>query len=204
MNAMDNTTNMIPKLNRNASSENMKMKRITIDNINVNDDLVDETNAIMKQQTARNSNAGTSYEEEKVAGFSAFDNSISDEESDITSVSAASSMNSGAASNLRRQNSIPEFKAADQPVEYMTAADFERRVCNQLSKISASYDKSAARYEKAIAQTEKTMKVCDNGIKKIDRFNRIQQKNLNEGFRKIAVALATEMESATEQWFTTY
>ena len=105
------------------------------------------------------------------------------EESDITSVSAASSRTSGAASatasNLRRQSSIPEFRAADQPVKTMTAADFERRVCSQLAKISASYDKTAERYEKAIAQTEKTMKVCDNGIKKIDRFNRIQTKNLN-------------------------
>ena len=197
MNAMDNTTNMIPKMQRNASSENMIPKRITIDNINV---AGLEENIVMENRTARNSSIGNSYEEEKAA-FSAFDNTVSDEESDITSVSAASSMNQSSASGLSRKNSIPEFKAADQPVKYMTAADFERRVCNQLSKISASYDKSAARYEKAIEQTEKTIKVCNNGIAKIDRFNRINQKNLNEGFKKIAVALATELEGAAEQWF---
>ena len=198
MNAMDNTTNMIPKMQRNASSENMKPKRITIDNINVN---ALEENIAIENRTARNSQISNSYEEEKVAGFSAFDNSMSDGESDVTSVSAASSTNQSTASGLSRKNSIPEFKAADHPVKYMTAADFEKRVCNQLSKISASYDKSAARYEKAIAQTEKTIKVCNNGIAKIDRFNRIQQKNLNDGFKKIAVALATEMEGAAQQWF---
>ena len=90
MNTMDNTTNMIPKMQRNASSENMKPKRITIDNINV--DALEE-NIALENRTARNSQISNSYEEEKVAGFSAFDNSMSDGESDITSVSAASSMN---------------------------------------------------------------------------------------------------------------
>ena len=197
INAMDNTTNMVPKLMRNASFENKNGKRITMDMVNV-DQLFDDSNAIMNQQTERNSMVRSTFEESK-ANFSAFENSMSDsEESDNTSVSAASARTSSAASSL------PEFRAADQPVKYMTAADFEKRVCNQLAKISASYDKTAERYEKAIAQTEKTMKVCEHGIQKIDRFNRIQTKNLNEGFRKIAVVLAKEMEGAAQQWYTTH
>ena len=138
INAMDNTTNMVPKLMRNASFENKNGKRITIDMVNV-DQLADDCNAIMNQQTERNSMViRSNYEESKGACFSAFENSMSDsDESDITSVSAASSRTSSAASSL------PEFRAADQPVKTMTAADFERRVCNQLAKISASYDKTA-------------------------------------------------------------
>ena len=47
-----------------------------------------------------------------------------------------------------------------EPKKYMTAVDFERRVCNQLQFMSKSLEKTAKRYEKAIEVTEKTIKTC--------------------------------------------
>ena len=37
-----------------------------------------------------------------------------------------------------------------RPSRYMTAAEFESRVCNKLNSIRTSYDKTAKRYEAAI------------------------------------------------------
>ena len=86
------------------------------------------------------------------------------------------------ADDMSVQQSLATFRAPVVSAKPMTAAEFEERVCSQLKAISESYAKTAQRIEKTIAQTEKTMKVCDRANQKIDRFVRIQKKNLNEGF----------------------
>ena len=94
----------------------------------------------------------------------------------------------------------PEPKLeAPEPRKYMTAADFDKRVCSKLSAISESYSQTALRYEAAITKTEKTIKTCEMTTMKIERFNRISQRTLNDGFTKIGTALVKDFVYGTEQ-----
>ena len=69
--------------------------------------------------------------------------------------------------------------------KYMTAAEFEERVCDKLNKISKDYDDQAQRIMAAIKQTEKTKDVCDYTTQRIDRTHRIHKKAINEGIQKM-------------------
>merc|ERR1712051_31806 len=123
-------------------------------------------NMLLEMASAAQSTVGSSnvptIEEDGKAQFSD-SSSASEEEAQLSESEQSSACQSDVfSSKTTTTDAIPEFKQAAEPKKYMTAADFER-VCNQLQKLSTSYDKTAKRYEKAIEVTEKTIKTCQRG-----------------------------------------